>query len=130
MKEQLKDIKAPVEISDFSLYLYWGVIIISILLLAVVIWMLAKKIVFKRKRNRAKEYLEKLNSIDWSNPKEAAYKATYYSRLLATDERRKKLFEQLKPKLDRYKYKKDVDAIDEETRNFFNLYKQVCDESL
>jgi len=32
--------------------------------------------------------------------------------------------------LEQYKYKKEVDEIDTDTRNKFNLYVQVADESI
>ncbi|HHD72438.1 MAG TPA: hypothetical protein ENL02_00740, partial [Epsilonproteobacteria bacterium] len=63
-------------------------------------------------------------------PKASAYTATKYARLLATDERRRELFEQLEPLLEKYKYKKEVAHVDEETLNQFNLYVQVADESV
>jgi hypothetical protein len=49
---------------------------------------------------------------------------------LATDERRKELFSQLEPMLEKYKYKKEVDEVDQDTKNKFNLYVQVADESV
>ena len=75
-------------------------------------------------------YLLKLKQIDWKDSKRSAYEATHYARLLATDERRIKLFGQLEPLLEQYKYKKEVELVDTDTRNRFNLYVQVADESI
>jgi hypothetical protein len=83
-----------------------------------------------RKINLAKGYLEQLKAISWEDTKKSAYEATYYARLLATDERRKELFSQLEPLLEQYKYKKVVNAVDQDTLNQFNLYVQVADESI
>jgi len=83
-----------------------------------------------RKQNLAKSYLAALKEIDWKDTKKSAYAATHYGRLLATDERRKELFSQLEPMLEQYKYKKVVDEVDDDTRNLFNLYVQVSDESV
>ena len=80
--------------------------------------------------NLAKGYLEALKKIDWNDTKRSAYEATHYARLLATDERRKELFSQLEPMLEKYKYKKEVDAVDQDTKNKFSLYVQVADESV
>jgi len=128
--EQLRDIKPLLEIPDSSFYLFWGLVAFGVLLLAAVLFFVIKKFLEHRRANLAKKYLEKLHSIDWVNPKESAYAATKYARLLATDERRRALFEQLEPLLEKYKYKKEVADVDDETLKQFNLYLQVADESV
>jgi hypothetical protein len=128
--EQLKDIKPLLEIPDNSYYIYWGLIIFVALLLLGVLFFVAKKLWDNRKENLAKGYLKKLKEIDWKDTKKSAYEATHYARLLATDERRIKLFEQLEPLLEQYKYKKEVETVDTDTRNRFNLFVQVADESI
>jgi len=127
---QLKDIKPLLEIPDNSYYIYWGLIVAGSLLLLGILFFIAKRLWENRKINLAKGYLEKLKAIDWKDAKHAAYEATHYARLLATDDRRKELFSQLEPMLEKYKYKKEVDEVDQETRNKFNLYVQVADESI
>ncbi len=128
--EQLKDIKPLLEIPDNSYYIYWGLIIFAAILLLGVLFFVAKKLWDNRKENLAKGYLVKLKEIDWKETKKSAYEATHYARLLATDERREKLFEQLEPLLEQYKYKKEVETIDDDTRKRFNLFVQVADESI
>jgi len=130
LTSQLKDIKPLLEIPDSSFYIYWGLIGIGIVLLLVILFFVGKKLWENRKVNKAKQYLAALKSIDWSDSKKAAYEATHYARLLATDERRKELFSQLEPMLEKYKYKKVVDKVDQDTLNQFNLYVQVADESI
>ena len=130
ISSQLKDIKPLLEIPDYSFYLYWGLIVFGILLGLVIFYLIGKKIWEKRKINLAKGYVEKLKAIDWKDTKQSAYDATHYARLLATDERRKELFSQLEPLLEQYKYKKQVDDVDQDTVNRFNLYVQVADESI
>ncbi len=130
LTEQLKDIKPLLEIPDNSFYIYWGLIVIGSLLVLAVIFFVAKKIWKNRKVNLAKGYLKSLKAIDWKDSKQSAYDATYYARLLATNDRRKELFSQLEPMLAEYKYKKEVKEIDEDTLNKFNLYVQVADESI
>jgi hypothetical protein len=127
---QLKDIKPLLEIPDNSYYIYWGIIIAGSLLLLGILFFIAKRLWEKRKINLAKGYLEKLKAINWKDAKHSAYEATHYARLLATDERRKELFSQLEPMLEKYKYKKEVEEVDQDTRNKFNLYVQVADESI
>ena len=127
---QLKDIKPLLEIPDNSYYIYWGIIIVGSLLLLGILFFILKRLWENRKINLAKGYLEKLKVIDWKDAKHSAYEATHYARLLATDDRRKELFSQLEPLLEKYKYKKEVEAIDQDTLNKFNLYVQVADESI
>ena len=130
LSAQLKDIKPLLEIPDSSFYVYWGLIsLVSVLVFGVLFFVL-KKLWDNRKVNLAKGYVQTLKEIDWSESKKAAYEATHYARLLATNERKKELFSQLEPLLEQYKYKKEVSDIDDETRKHFNLYVQVADESL
>jgi len=127
---QLRDIKPLLEIPDSSFYIFWGLVIFGTLVVAAALYFAIRKYLQYRKANLAKKYLEKLKAIDWRDPKASAYAATRYGRLLATDDRRKELFEQLLPLLEKYKYKKEVEAVDDETINRFNLYVQVVDESI
>jgi hypothetical protein len=130
INEQLRDIKPLLEIPDSSYYIYWGLIDFAIFLVAAIVFFVAKKLWDNRKINLAKGYLEAMKKIDWNETKKSAYEATHYARLLATDERRKELFSQLEPLLEQYKYKKEVDRVDQDTLNKFNLYVQVADESV
>ena len=130
LTEQLRDIKPLLEIPDSSYYIYWGLIAFISLLILSVLFFVLKKWWDNRKINLEKGYLEALKKIDWEDTKKSAYEATYYARLLATDDRRRELFSQLEPMLEKYKYKKEVDNIDTDTRNMFNLYVQVADESV
>ena len=127
---QLRDIKPLLEIPDSSYYIYWGLITFGILLAVGILFFVLKKLWDNRKINLAKGYLEAIKKIDWVDTKKSAYEATHYARLLATDERRKELFSQLEPMLEKYKYKKEVDEVDTDTRNTFNLYVKVADESV
>jgi len=126
----IKDIKPMVEIPDMSLWLYWGVVILGVVILGAALFFLVRRILSFREENRARRYLEALHRVEWSDPKKAAYTITRYGRLLATDERRKELFSQLLPLLERYKYRRQVGTVDEETKRRFELYRQVCDESV
>ena len=130
INEQLRDIKPLLEIPDSSYYIYWGLIDFAIFLGVAIVFFVVKKLWDNRKINLAKGYLESIKKIDWNDTKKSAYEATHYARLLATDERRKELFSQLEPMLEQYKYKKEVDEIDQDTKNKFNLYVQVADESV
>ncbi|RUM71938.1 MAG: hypothetical protein DSZ09_02250 [Sulfurovum sp.] len=127
---QLRDIKPLLEIPDSSYYIYWGLIVFGLLLLFGIVFFVIKKVWENRKVNLSKRYVEALKNINWIDTKKSAYEATYYARLLATDERKKELFSQLEPMLEQYKYKKEVENLDIDTRNKFNLYVQVANESI
>ena len=129
-KEQLRDIKPLVEIPDMSHIIFVSLVVLGSLLVLGILFFVLKKLWDNRKRNMAKEYLARLNAIDWRDAKKSAYEATKYARLLATDDRRKELFSQLEPMLKEYKYKKDVGSVDEETLKKFRLYVQVANESV
>jgi len=127
---QLRDIKPLVEIADWSHYLYWGVIVAVVLLLLLLGYFLYRKFHREKSEDLEKRYLEALNNIEWNSSKKAAYQATYYGRLLATDERREELFSQLLPLLEQYKYKKETDKVDNATVRQFELYRKVCNGSV
>ncbi|SFV71301.1 hypothetical protein MNB_SV-13-54 [hydrothermal vent metagenome] len=123
---QLRDIKPLMEIPDNSFYMYWGLIaFVLVLVLGLLLWMITY-LWKNRKINLAKGYLASLKSIDWTKSKEASYEATQYARLLATNEEKEVLFLALEENLMAYKYKKEVDAIDEETMKLLNEYIEVC----
>jgi len=128
--DMLRDIKPFIELSDYSLALFIATLFVGVFF---------AYIAFKKSYNIAKSnckidcqkyYLNRLKSVDWSLPKVAAYEATYYGRLLAQDKRRKELFLQMKSRLDKLKYAKDGAKVDADIMKYYNLYKQVCDESI
>jgi len=127
---QLRDIKPLVEIADSSVYLYWGLIVLCIVFVALLGIFLYSKLKKMKKVDLEKSYLEVLDAMDWSSPKKASYRATHYGRLLATDERREALFSQLLPQLEKYKYKKEIDQADQEMIQQFELYRKVCHGSV
>ena len=128
--DRLRDIKPFIELSDYSLLLFIATLAIGL----IIAYFSYKKALYIAKKNCKidcqKYYLNRLKSVDWSLPKVAAYEATYYGRLLAQDKRRKELFLQMKTRLDTLKYSKEGAKIDAEIMRYYNLYKQVCDESI
>ncbi len=128
--DQLNDIKPLVQIEDFSFYLYVGIWIAAVLsVLALIYWMI-RLYAQSRKVNIEKVYLEKMDAIDWNEPKRAAYEATEYGRYLANDERRSTLYQDMVTALEKYKYKADVPAISIEDKRLFEIYIKVCHESI
>jgi len=132
LADQLKDIKPPVSISDWSIYLYWGAIILGGLILTAAVYFLVKLLLGLRRTNRRRETVAALKEINWNDPKKAAYEATRLGRLLIDDDhdRLQELYRQMVSELEQYKYKKEVDPLDSRARSQFNLFVKACDESL
>ena len=128
---QIRDIKPPVEISDWSEYLLWGLATLLVIALIAGVWFLIRYIRANKKVDKRKLWLEELYKIDWSNPKDTAYRITKYGRLLSEDdERRERMYEHLLPLLEKYKYRKVVDSADDEVKREFEIFRRVCDESI
>jgi len=126
----IRDIKPLIPLQDSSLFIF----IITILVGLVVAFWLGKKAYgysrYSCKICCQKYFLVQLKKINWQDPKRAAYEATKYGMYLARDKRQKEIFNQLRVRLDRYKYKQDISKVDKETMRYYNLYVQVCDESI
>jgi len=125
--DKLKDIKPLVEIPDFSFYAY--LITISIISVAMVILIYKIFKIFTSKKISKREILiEKLKKIDLKDSKKAAYLITKYGREVVNDDRSYKIFEELLKRVQKYKYKKRVSAMDEETKRYFKLFIKTLHE--
>ena len=80
-----------------------------------------------RKTNDRKTYYNILKNIDFSDSKKAAYTITKYSRLLASNDREKKLANELIEDLEFFKYKKDVKNIDKMSKAKFLTFMEILD---
>ncbi|MCD4756639.1 MAG: hypothetical protein K8R39_00020 [Arcobacteraceae bacterium] len=123
---QINDIKTIVEIPDYSIYFYYGLIILAFSLFLASLYFVYNY--FKSKKHSLeKEYLFILKNIDLSNQKNSAYTISKYGRLLVKDERQKRLFEELHNSLEEFKYKK---TIDKKIPNTIKLQYETFLESL
>ena len=117
--DSLKDIKPPVEVPDFSFWLFVGLITILILSLFVLIyWFKFKKRTKRRKRFDIKlEAREKLSRIDFTDSKKAVYTFDEYLPVLIGDNLElMQEFENLQRDLEKYKYKRDVPKLSEQDK--------------
>jgi len=57
---QLRDIKPPVPIDDMSIYLYWALMILSIIVVAFALFFLIRFLIGLRRTNIRKTYLDAL----------------------------------------------------------------------
>ncbi len=125
----LHDIKPLVEVPDDSFVLLSVMIVLLVLILtAIIIWGISRYKQGKRE-NLRKTYLEKIHAIDTNNAKEAAYEISYYGRLLAESQRELDMLETLDGRLSQYKYKKEVEGLDDETLGYYRLFLEVLDAS-
>jgi hypothetical protein len=123
---QIRDIKPPIEIPDYSL-LY--LVVVSLLCISVAIILLIWLVKFIKNRNKKSQkeiYIEMLKSVDLENTKDSAYTITKYARKLAVDNRSIEIFEALSKSLAKYKYKKDVTEFDDETIRYYHLFLDIA----
>jgi len=123
---KIHDIKELVEIPDFSLYIYmllWILAIGAIFIFIILIY----RYFYNKNRCKRKEYFKILKELDLNNAKNSAYEITKYARLLAQTQREKKLSEELIEELERFKYKKNVDTLDDDIKIIFGRFMDSVD---
>ena len=130
MEDQLRDIKPLLEIPDTSYMLFLGGAMVLLFLALMALFFLLRKMWRERQKSLEQRYFEALKSVDWEDPKKAAYAVTFLGRKLCKDDRSREIFAQLLPMLEPFKYKKEVPAVDLETLQQYNLLVHVIDESL
>ena len=118
------DIVPLLEVRDYSLY--WFILIISVVLVSVLL--LGKQIKIRktpRVENKRRMKYEALTRIDMNDAKAAAYAISEQGLFFAqeSDETRS-LYIRLFERLERYKYAPVVEAMDEETLEFYRLFLQ------
>jgi hypothetical protein len=125
---KIRDIKPLLEVPDHSLYLFIGVIIVSLLVLAGVIYLVLKWVKTKNRLNLRRNTYKKLLHVDLSDSKKAAYEITRYGLVFKDDSpRNEEMYFNLIARLERYKYKKEVGPFEYEERSYFELYKGMID---
>ena len=124
----LHDIKPLMEVPDQSLI--WFVLTLFGTLAAVVLaaYFLVQWIRKRRADSLRRTHYDALVSIDFNEAKAAAYAITRYGHTFSDDAPRlKEAYDALVERLAPYKYRKVVDAIDDETRAYFDIYMGMID---
>jgi len=124
----LRDIRSLEPIDDISLYLFIIAIVFVSLIIGALLYKLFSTMRARKKEVLRKEVLQRLKDIEFDDPKDASYKITKYARFLADDEQSKRMLEQLLPKLEKYKFIKDVPEFDDESIQYYNLFLKSVDE--
>lgn len=121
------DIAPLVEIPDYSLYYFVALVIVAVTIILALVLALLKQM-RKRKVNLRRERFMALSSVDFSDPKRAAYTISELGRVFASDnERTEKAYHNLFERLAPYKYAPQVKMIDEETVGYYRLYIEIID---
>lgn len=124
----LHDIKPLVVIHDYTPYFLLAALIAVAALLLILLYLLFKQYRSGGERNRRKEWLEALRSVDLDDPKAAAYAITRLGRCFAGDSPRvREAYENLSGRLEPYKFKKAVPEIDTETRAYYRIFLGMID---
>ena len=123
---KINDIKDIVEIPDNSIFIYYGLILIGLLLCLIIIIYIFKY--FKNKKvNQREIYFNILKNVKFKDSKKDAYIITKYIRLLIKSDREKILANELIGELEEYKYKKTVPNINHGIRNKLNTLLGIID---
>jgi hypothetical protein len=123
---KLHDIKELENIPDNSIFIFSILIFAGIILIITIIFLFIKY--FKnRKVSDRKTYFNILKNIDFDDSKKAAYIITKYSRLVANNDREKKLANELIEELEFFKYKKSVNKIDKLTKAKYSTFMEILD---
>lgn len=123
---KLHDIKELENIPDNSIFIFSFLIFICILILLIIVFFVIKFFRNKKQSDR-KKYYKILQEIDFKDSKSSAYKITKYSRLLAINEREKRLCYELIAELEKFKYKKDVLEIDDSIKAKYSIFMDSLD---
>ncbi len=123
---KLNDIKELEKIPDNSLFIFSALILLGFIFLLILIFFITK-LIKNRKKNPRKIYFKILKNVNFSDSKKSAYTITKYSRLIVSNEREKKLAIELIESLEKYKYKKEVENIDNEVKAKFSIFMDSLD---
>lgn len=121
---KINDIKSLVDVPDFSLYIFIGLVLCLLGLLLYISYHVYKKIKYK-KVNMQKIYINNLKDIDIKQSKNAAYVITKYVLLLSKNENQEKLSSELIEDLNQYKYKKVANDFSAKTVDLFSKFKDT-----
>ena len=123
---KLNEIKGLADIPDNSVFIFSALVFLALVLLFLLVLFIIK-LLKNRKKDLRKEYFETLENIDFKDPKQSAYIITKYARLLAKNEREQKIANELIEELEEYKYKKEVDTIEEKTKAKLSTFMDIVD---
>ena len=124
----LHDIKPIVDVQEYSLYYFLGLVGVVFLLACGIVYLIYLWLKKRKRFNIRKEHKKLLNALDLRDVKKSAYSITSYGATFKNDTpRHVEMYKNLTQRLEAYKYKKEVEVLDKETLGYFELYKEMCD---
>jgi hypothetical protein len=124
----LHDIKPLVEVPDHTFGMFIALIVVAVIFVTGVLFLLWRLWQQRNRVNERQDAFDALESVDFGDAKEAAYAVTRYGLFFAEDSPRcREAYDALVERLVPYKYKKQVDAIDEETRSYYDIFVGMID---
>ena len=124
----LHDIKPLMEVPDSSFTILMVVAIIMTAIFVGGIYLFYRYIESKKRVDHRKVHYKALKKVDFRDAKRAAYAITEHGRIFAEDsERLNESYLNLVSRLEVYKYKKVVSAIDDESRSYYKIYLEMID---
>ncbi len=124
----LHDIKPLMEVPDSSFTTLMVIAVIMSAIFAGGTYLFYRFIESKKKVYYRKAHYKALKKVDFRDPKRAAYAITEHGRIFAEDsERLNEDYLNLVSRLEVYKYKKVVSAIDDESRSYYKIYLEMID---
>jgi biopolymer transport protein ExbD len=119
----IEDIEGLEKIDDFSLLIM--IVLVIIIMIAILLLYKWYKTKINRPPSKEELALKGITNIDFSNSKRASYLITKYGYILAKSEKSKEIYKELLNNISKYKYKKDVDEFDEESKKLYKLFIEV-----
>ena len=119
MDNTLKDIKPLLIWSD---YLPFALSVLGVILLLLLLGLLWRRFSQTQAARQRKADIRALETVDFDDPKEAAYAITEIGRRLAQTPRQNDLLEELIAKLEPYKYKPHVPAVSQAVQNYLKVF--------
>ncbi len=124
----LHDIKPLVEVPDQTFWMFVGVMSLLSLIAAGSAYLLWRYWKYRKRVNRRLEAFKALEAVAFDDAKLAAYAITRLGLIFADDSIRvREAYDALVARLAPYKYRKNVDAIDEETRSYYDIFVGMLD---
>jgi len=130
MQEQLQlhDIKPLLEVQEYSLYYFIFAIVFGAIFLFGAFFLLWRWYKNRKKVNIRLEHFEEIKKLNLSDTKQSAYALTHYGATFRDDSpRHSEMYKNLTTRLEKYKYKKEVEPFDSEVTGYIELYKGMID---
>lgn len=120
----LHDIKPIMEVQEYSLFYFLGLVGLGIIVLFFIIYLLYKWYKKSKAFSLRKEHKQQVQNLDFSDTKNTAYAITNYGVTFKNDSpEHEKTYDELSLLLQEYKYKKSVEKFDDATLALMQKYK-------